>query len=116
MSRHKISDEKWQIISPFLGKRRKDRRGRRAKDDRVIFNGVLWIMNTGAPWRDLPFEFGPWQTVYKRFSQWAKSGIWDEVLTLLSGDADFDAIMIDASYIKLHQHGSGAKGGISNKK
>lgn len=75
MSRHDITDEKWNEISPILALRRKDRRGRKAKDDRQMFNGVLWIMKSGAPWRDLPLEFGPWQTVYKRFSQWAKLGI-----------------------------------------
>ena len=116
MSRHDISDEKWQIIAPFLAKRRKDRRGRKAKDDRLMFNGALWILNTGAPWRDLPLEFGPWQTVYKRFRQWADCGIWDEVLDVLSQDADPEAIMIDASFVKLHQHGTGAKGGTSNSK
>ena len=116
MSRHDISDDKWQIIAPLLAKRRRDRRGRKAKDDRHVFNGVIWVLKTGAPWRDLLPEFGPWQTVYKRFSQWAKLGIWDEVLHELSGDADWDAIMIDASYVKLHQHGAGAKGGNSNKR
>jgi len=116
MSRHDISDEKWQIIAPLLSKRRKDRRGRKAKDDRQMLNGVLWIMKTGAPWRDLPSEFGAWQTVYKRFSQWAKLGIWDDVLTELSMDADPEAIIIDASFVKLHQHGTGAKGGTSNSK
>ena len=115
MKRHEISDEKWQIIAPLLGKRRKDGRGRKAKDDRNIFNGVIWLMKTGAPWRDLPFRFGPWQTVYKRFWQWADLGIWDEVLQELSKDADFEAIMIDASFVKVHQHGTGAKGGTSNR-
>lgn len=116
MSRHDIANEKWQIISPFLAKRRKDPRGRKAKDDRLMLNGVLWIMKTGSPWRDLPLEYGAWQTVYKRFRQWAKCGIWDEIFHELSKDADPEAIMIDASYVKLHQHGTGAKGGTSNSK
>ena len=116
MSRHDITDDKWQIISPLLSKRRKDRRGRKAKDDRLIFNGVLWIMKTGCPWRDLPLEFGPWQTVYKRFRQWAACGIWDEILLELSQDADFEAMMIDSSFVKLHQHGAGAKGGSSSRR
>ena len=81
-----------------------------------MFNGVLWIMKTGAPWRDLPLEFGPWQTVYKRFWQWAQTGIWDEVLQELAQDADPEAIMVDASFVKLHQHGTGAKGGTSSNK
>ena len=82
----------------------------------MILNGVLWILKTGAPWRDLLPEFGPWQTVYSRFQQWAKQGVWDEVLQELIKDADFEAIMIDGSFVKLHQHGSGAKGGTSASK
>ena len=116
MSRHNISDEKWEVLAPMLAKPRKDPRGRPPKDDRLMFNGVLWIMKTGAPWRDLPSEFGPWRTVYGRFANWAKLGAWDAVLQELTRDADWDAIMIDASYIKLHQHGTGAKGGTSYKK
>ena len=81
-----------------------------------MFDAVLWIMKTGAPWRDLPAELGTWQTVYKRFWQWAKLGIWDEVLAELSRDADPEAIMIDGSFVKLHQHGIGAKGGTSTGK
>ena len=73
-------------------------------------------MKTGAPGRDLPSEFGAWQTVYNRFSQWAKLGIWDEVLKELSKDADPEAIMIDASFVKLRQQGTGAKGGASTSK
>ena len=95
MNRHAISDEKWAIIGPLLSKRRKDPRGRKSKDDRQMFDAVLWIMKTGSPWRDLPPEFGAGQTVYKRFWQWAKLGIWDEVLAELSRGADPEAIMIE---------------------
>ncbi len=116
MSRHDISDEKWNVIGPMLALRRKDPRGRKARDDRRLFNGVLWIMKTGAPWRDLPLEFGAWQTAYKRLAQWAKLSIWDDILVELSKDADPEAIMIDASYSKLHQHGTGAKGGTLLRK
>ena len=113
MSRHDLSDEKWQVIAPMLALPRKDPRGRKAKDDRLIFNALLWIMKTGAPWRDLPPEYGPWQTAYKRFALWTKLSIWEDILAELTKDADGEAVMIDASYVKLHQHGSGAKGGTS---
>jgi len=116
MSRHDISDEKWAIIAPLLERRSKDPRGRPPKDKRLIFNAILWILKTGAPWRDLPKEYGPWQTAYKRFAMWAKLAIWDDILKELSKDADPEAILIDASYVKLHQHGSGAKGGTLNRK
>ena len=80
-----------------------------------MFNGILWTLKTGAPWRDLPHEFGPWKTVHKRFLQWAKLEIWEDILKKLSIAADTEVIIVDASCVKLHQHGSGAKGGISSK-
>ncbi|WP_041725531.1 IS5 family transposase [Megalodesulfovibrio gigas] len=60
MSRHNIPDALWQRLEPLVCLPRKDPRGRPAKDARLMFNGVLWILRTGAPWRDLPAEFGPW--------------------------------------------------------
>ena len=116
MSRHDISDEKWAIIAPLLAQQPKDPRGRPPKDSRMMFNAILWILKTGAPWRDLPKEFGPWQTAYKSFAKWAKMAVWDAILLELSKDADPEAILIDASYVKLHQHVAGAKGGTSNSK
>lgn len=113
MIRHNISDEKWEIIGPLLVREKRDLRGRPLKDARLMFNGILWIIKTGAPWRDLPEFFGPWQTVYKRFAMWAKLALWDGILSVVSKDADFESIMIDASYVKVHQHGTGAKGGTS---
>ena len=79
-----------------------------------MFNAILWILKTRASWRDLPKEFGPWQTAYKRFVKCAKMAVWDGSLLELSKDADPGAILIDAFYVKLHQHGPGAKGGILN--
>lgn len=63
--------------------------------------------------RDLPKGFGPWQTAYKRFDRWAKLAVQDNILGHFSKDADPEAMLIDASDVKLHQHGSGAKGGPS---
>ncbi len=115
MSRHDISDEKWAIIGPKLAKARTETRGRKRKDDRLMFNGILWILKTGASWRDLPLEFGSWKTVHKRFLHWVKMEIWDEILRKLAVNSDPEAVIIDASFVKLHQHGSGAKGGTSNR-
>ncbi|MBW1712301.1 MAG: transposase [Deltaproteobacteria bacterium] len=64
----------------------------------------------------MPPEFGPYQTVHRRFTQWARAGTWNEVLLELAKDADPEAIMIDGTFVKLHQHGSGAKGGALNRK
>lgn len=62
-----------------------------------MFNGILWILKTGAPWRDLPAEFGPWNTVHKRFLEWTRLEVWDDILRMLSIKADRDALIIDAT-------------------
>ena len=69
--RYEIDDAQWERIKPYLGNTQK-KTGRPQSDNRKLLNGVLWILHTGAPWRDLPAHYGPWQTVYKRFSQWQK--------------------------------------------
>uniref|UniRef100_UPI0004821206 transposase n=1 Tax=Desulfovibrio inopinatus TaxID=102109 RepID=UPI0004821206 len=92
MSRHNISDDLWQRFQPFLCPPRQERRGRPPKDARLMFNGIVWVLRTGAPWRDLPEEFGPWQTVYKRFNALAKSHIWQEILATFSREADLEVI------------------------
>lgn len=70
-------------------------------------------MKTGAPWQDLHLEFGPWKTAHKRFLKWVQFEVWDDILRMLSINADPEAIIIDAAFNKLHQRGTGAKGGGS---
>lgn len=80
MPRMTLTDEEWSKIEPFLPKKRsKGFPGRPRCDDRMIIEGILWVHRTGAPWRDLPVEFGPWRTVYSRFSRWTKTGIWKHI-------------------------------------
>lgn len=75
---------------------------------------ILWIMRTGCPWRDLPKEFGPWQTAYSRFREWTRSGLWQTILTGLSAPArDDEYVMIDSTSMRVHSHGSGPTGGQS---
>lgn len=115
MSRHDISEDVWNRVKPFLCPPRKETRGRPPADARRMLYGILWILRTGAPWRDLPDEFGPWQTVYKRFNSWSKSAIWHDVLHELSREADLEAIIFDGSYVRAHQHSAGAKKGAEIK-
>ena len=68
-------------------------------------------MRTGAPWRDLPPEYGKWNTVYRRFNRWKKSGVWEKILEKLIDDPDYEWLMIDASHIKVHPDAAGAVGG-----
>jgi putative transposase len=75
-----------------------------------MLNGTLCILYTSAPWCDFPEEFGPWKAVYKRFNVWSKSEIWQEVLRKLSNEADMEALFLDDSYVRVHQHAANGKG------
>ena len=108
--RHNISDGAWEKIKPHtIGE--KGSRGGNAKDTRQFINGVFWILRTGAPWRDLPSEYGHWKNVHRRFCRWRDKGIWENILTALIDDADFEWLMIDASHVKVHPDATGARGG-----
>ncbi len=73
----------------------------------------MWKVRVGAPWRDLPDEFGPWNSVFQRFRRWAKKGVFERIFNALSGEQDFEYAMIDGTIIRVHQHGMGAKGGLA---
>ena len=77
----------------------------------MFLEGVLYIARTGSPWRDLPPEFGRWNSVFQRFRRWALKGVFNRIFQTLSGDPDFEYSMIDGTIIRVHQHGTGAKGG-----
>lgn len=74
---------------------------------RMTIEGILWRFRTGAPWRDLPDEFGPWKTVFNRFNTWSKSGVWQELFENIRGELDNEWNFMDGTYIKAHQHASG---------
>jgi len=76
MSRMVINDEMWLKLEKHLPKPK----GRHGKDDRIFLEGVCWILRTGAPWRDLPLEYGPWKTVYNRYNNWSKKGHIESIL------------------------------------
>jgi transposase len=73
---------------------------------------ILWILRTGAPWRDLPEYFGPWQGVYAGFRRWTRSGLWPALLTAISAPLrDDEYLMVDSTAMRVHAHGSGPVGG-----
>ena len=108
--RHDISDRAWMLLEPHLPGRRGSW-GRVAKDNRKFINAVVWILRTGAPWRDLPPDYGDWKNTHRRFCRWRDKGIWEKLFNLFIQDPDFEWLMIDASYIKVHPHAAGARGG-----
>ena len=109
-----MTDEQWQRLQPLLPPQHA-RRGRPLKDHRTILNGMVWILRTGAPWRDLPDEYGPWQTVATRFYRWRSAGIWDRILADLQQHADTEGTLdwtlhhVDGTIIRAHQHAAGAQ-------
>ncbi|WP_340613458.1 IS5 family transposase [Xenorhabdus thailandensis] len=74
----------------------------------LTFEGILYRMRTGCPWRDLPDEFGKWNTLFKRFNAWSKKGVFELLFKLLSENTDTEWLFIDGSIIRAHQHSSGA--------
>ena len=109
--RYEIDDTQWAKLQPYLGNTPK-KTGRPQADNRKLLNGVLWILRTGAPWRDLPEYYGPWQTVYKRFAQWEKDGKLKAMFENLRQNPDMQDLCIDGTYIKAHRASAGAKKGI----
>lgn len=79
--RHGLTDAEWEVLRPLLPPHK--RMGRPPSDDRLMLEGILWRTRTGAPWRDLPARFGPWQTVYTRFNEWSRHGVWQHIVTAL---------------------------------
>ena len=108
--RHDISDRIWELLEPLLPGR-PGSWGGKARDNRLFINAVFWILRTGAPWRDLPPDYGDWKNTHRRFCRWRDKGIWEKLLEQLVVDPDFEWLMIDATHIKVHPHASGARGG-----
>jgi transposase len=110
LHRHDISDHAWELLEPYLPGR-KGVWGGVAQDNRRFINAVLWILRTGAPWRDLPPEYGDWKNTHRRFCRWRDQGLWEKLLEQFIDDPDLEWLMIDASHIKAHRHAAGAVGG-----
>ena len=116
-----LTDEQWERLARLLPPQ-KPRTGRPAKDHRTVVEAIVWLGRTGAPWRDLPGEYGPWRTVASRFYRWERQGIWARVLTALQAQADARGELgwllhyLDSTIIRAHQHAAGAKGGTQVRK
>ena len=111
MIRTVLTDAQWELIAPLLPGKKGDP-GRSGDDNRRSLEGILWIVRTGAPWRDLPDVFGNWFTVWKRFRRWALKGVFEKIFRALSGEPDLEYAFVDGTIVKVHRHGSGAKGGL----
>ena len=107
-ARTTLTDKQWALIDPVLPGRTGDP-GRSGNNNRMSLEGMIWITRTGAPWRDLPKEFGNWNTVHRRFRRWAQSGVFQRIFEVVEEDLDLKTVMVDGTFAKVHQHGAGAK-------
>ena len=111
MDRSILTNAQWAKMEPHcLGKPTDP--GRSGGDNRKFLEAVIWIARTGSPWRDLPEHFGKWNTVFKRYSDWVKADVFTHIFNAVSDDPDMEYAMVDATIVKVHRHGHGAKGGL----
>jgi transposase len=109
---YRLCDEQWDKIKDLLPCN--GRRGGQWKDHRLMIDGILWALSDGGRWRNLPARFGPWQSVYDRFRNWTRRGLWDRILRHLQagkmhdGSIDWSLFAIDGTVIRGHQSAAGA--------
>ena len=108
IKRYEMTDEQWKQIRPLFPV---PKTGRPPKDNRLLFNAILWIARSGAAWRDLPEYYGSWKTVYSRFCKLGGVGTLPLLFSALNTDVDWENLSIDSTLIKAHQHSTGAKKG-----
>ena len=113
MKQRDLTDKEWVRLVPLLPPQ-KPHTGHPNKDHRQVMNGILWVVRSGAPWRDLPERYGPWSTVASRFYRWTKQGVWQGVFERVqtqaqqAGRINWGIHFIDATIIRAHQQAAGA--------
>ena len=111
VGREELTDAAWAVIEPLLP--RNGGRGKPWADHRRVINGILWKLRTGAPWRDLPERYGPWQTCHARLVRWQRDGTWDRLLARAQTKSDAVGevvweVSVDSTTVRAHQHAAGA--------
>ena len=112
--RYELTEAQWQKIEDRLPGKAGDR-GRTARDNRTFVNGVLWVLRSGAYWCHMPDRYGNWKSNHKRFTRWARAGVWEEVFEVLTRDADNEYLMIDTTIVRAHQQAASGKGGAKTR-
>ena len=118
VKRHALTDEQWEAVQALIPKSTA-RTGRRAREPRLMLDGIFWILSSGAPWRDLPERFGPWQTVYDYFSRWRKAGVFAAILEALQvklddqGLIDWELWCVDGAVVRASRAAAGAEKKVS---
>lgn len=115
VERHDLTEAEWRRVAPLLPPLR--RMGRPPQDRRPILNGILWILATGASWRDLPARYPPWATCYWYFAKWERDGTWEQLHRALGRTLwrDYNPPVLDASLfcldstiVRAHKAAAGA--------
>ena len=114
VKRYELRDAQWQRIAALLPGKATDP-GRTAADNRLFVDGVLWVLRSGARWRDLPPRYGTWKSVHTRFARWAKNGTWERVFEVLTKDRNNEYLMIDTTLVRAHQQAATGKGGTRTR-
>ena len=112
--RYELNEAQWQRIAALLPGKAGDP-GRSGSDNQMFVNGVLWVLRSGAHWHDLPARYGKWKTVHKRFSRWARTGVWEKVFASLIKDRDNQYLMLDSTLVRAHQQAATGKGGARTR-
>lgn len=107
MDRNKLSDEEWGRLQPLL-MRVVGKRVGFCLGNRRFVEAVLWILRSGAQWRSLPAHFGLWNSIFKRYARWSRSGVWEQILANISQEADLQNVCIDSTVIRAHACAAGA--------
>jgi len=111
MARYELTDDEWNLLKGLFPRQR---RGGKWNDHRTTLNGMLWILRSGAPWRDLPDRYGKWKSVYHRFNRWRREGLFDRILKALQirldkqGKIDWDLWLVDGSNVRASRAAAGA--------
>jgi transposase len=109
-----LTDAEWKIIGTLLPAER-GRGCRPAQDNRMYFEGMMWIARTGSQWRHLPDEYGKWNSVFRRYRRWVTTGVFDAMFETLSElvERDASADMIDSTIVRAHHCAVGIKKGLN---
>lgn len=102
-----LTEEQWKRVEPLIPEapKRADGRGRPWRPARDVLNGILWVLRTGAPWKDMPSRYPPYQTCHRRFQRWQAEGVLDQILLALTqdlkerDDLDLSECFIDGTFV-----------------
>ena len=103
-----INDEQWLALEPHLPARQNSPGRKASGGNRLFLEAILFLIRTGIPWRDMPRHFGHWNSVYKRYANWAENAVWERVFAVLTGgNLDLSEASLDSSSVRVHQHAAG---------